>query len=162
MQATAASPQASTEAVARDLFGLTTYLLQQTSPALFSALEAAGVSLSQMKLLYALDVAEEELSVKALSNLLGCSLPGASRGVEGLLQRGMVERREDQEDRRIKRVQISPAGRDVIRHANAIRLEALQQLLTDLSAAQRRDLAAALVPILARDEVAACRPKGTS
>jgi DNA-binding MarR family transcriptional regulator len=161
MHATAARAQASAERLAADLFGLTAYLLQRTSPALFPLLEEAGVSLSQMKLLYALDVAEEELSVKALSTLMGCSLPGASRGVDGLLQRGLVERREDEQDRRMKRVQISPAGRDVVRHANAIRLELLEQLLSDLSVSERRDLAAALAPILARDDVAACRPKGT-
>jgi DNA-binding MarR family transcriptional regulator len=162
MQATAAHPQASPTELAQDVFGLTAYLLQRTSPAMFAALEETGVSMSQLKLLYALHISEEELSVKALSNHLGCSLPGASRGVEGLLQRGLVERREDEEDRRIKRVRISPAGRDVIARTNAIRLEALQQLLSELSATERRDLAAALSPILARDEVAACRPKGTA
>jgi DNA-binding MarR family transcriptional regulator len=160
MQATAAKAHASVREVAQDLFGLTAYLLQRTSPAMFAALEETGVSMSQFKLLYALHVAEEELSVKALSNHLGCSLPGASRGVEALLQRGLVERREDEEDRRMKRVRISPAGRDVIARTNAIRLDALQQLLSELSDTERSDLATALSPILARDEVAACRPRG--
>jgi DNA-binding MarR family transcriptional regulator len=161
MQATAAETQTSTRAVAQSLFGLTGFLLQRTSPAMFAALEDTGLSMPQLKLLYALEAAEEELSVKALSNRLGCSLPGASRGVEALLQRGFVERREDDEDRRMKRVRISPAGRDVIARTSAIRLDALQQLLSELSDTERRDLARALSPIVARDEVAAWLPKGT-
>ena len=39
------------------------------------------------------------------------SLPNASRTVDGLLQRGLVERREDEHDRRVKRVGAQREGR---------------------------------------------------
>ena len=48
------------------------------------------------------------VSVKELAEELGLSLPGASRAVDALLQRGLVERREDEHDRRMKRAARSP------------------------------------------------------
>ena len=70
-----------------------------------------------------------------------------SRNVEGLLRRGYVERREDERDRRMKRLRITAAGRGVVRAVNTARLQGLETWAATLTDAQREQLAAALVPI---------------
>jgi DNA-binding MarR family transcriptional regulator len=85
------------------------------------------------------------------------SLPAASRTVDDLVRRGFAARDEDAEDRRMKRVSITDAGRAVIRRLNAARLTGLQQFVDDLSEPERDALAGALEQLLARPDVAACR-----
>jgi DNA-binding MarR family transcriptional regulator len=70
----------------------------------------------------------------------------------------MVVRREDDEDRRHKRVAITAAGADVIGRLNQARFAGIEQFVESLSTQEQEDLARALAPLLARDEIAACRP----
>ena len=90
------------------------------------------------------------------------SLPAASRTVDDLLRRGFVERHEDIDDRRMKRVSLTDNGRSVIRRLNAARLSGLEQFTQTLTEAERRKLSAALSKLLERDDVLACRPEGLS
>jgi len=71
-----------------------------------------------------------------------------------------VERHEDVQDRRMKRVRATEAGRAVIRRLNSARLSGLEQFADTLTDAERRKLAAALSKLLERPDVAACRPEG--
>ncbi len=88
------------------------------------------------------------------------SLPAASRTVDDLVRRGFVERHEDAEDRRMKRVSLTDAGRWVIRKLNAARLSGLEQFAQTLTDDERSALAGALAKLLERPDVAACRPEG--
>jgi DNA-binding MarR family transcriptional regulator len=161
MQATAARAQAPTEAeLARDLFSFLGYLLRSTTPDMFRALGELDLTLTQVKLLHALDDPECELSLKDLAERLSLSLPTASRAIDGLHQRGYVARREDEHDRRMKRVRITAAGTGALRRLNQVRLAQLEEFAATMSAAERRRLAAALAPLVARPEIAAVRPAG--
>jgi len=53
-------------------------------------------------------------SVRLISQQLGVGEPTASHLVDKLVQAGLVERADDPEDRRRARVQLSPAGKDLI------------------------------------------------
>jgi DNA-binding MarR family transcriptional regulator len=64
--------------------------------------------------------------------------------VDGLLRRGWLERREDPEDRRMKRVGITPAGREVIDRIETARLAGLEDYAASLSPEQRSRLSSAL------------------
>jgi DNA-binding MarR family transcriptional regulator len=97
-----------------------------------------------MKALHALSDCEREVSVKDLADRLGLSLPGTSRTVDTLLRRGWLERREDEEDRRMKRVGITDAGRAVVERIDSARLAGLEQYTAALSPEQRATLASAL------------------
>jgi DNA-binding MarR family transcriptional regulator len=79
--------------------------------------------------------------------------------VDDLVRRGFVERHEDAEDRRMKRVSVTEAGRAVIRRLNAARLTGLQEFTRSLTDPERHDLATALSNLLRRPEIAACRPE---
>lgn len=114
--------------------------MQGNSHRLVRVLEDLDVSLTQVKLLDALAGSKADPSLKGLSEFVGCSMPNASRSVEGLQRRGWVERREDAEDRRVKRLRITPEGRDVINSVNTARLEGIEAFAAGLSPSQRTAL----------------------
>jgi DNA-binding MarR family transcriptional regulator len=111
--------------------------------ALFDELE---LSITHMKALHALAEADE-ISVKELGKGLGLSLPAASRTTDALVRRGFLDRREDELDRRIRRVRITDAGREIVRRLDEARLVGLEQFALSLSPEQRHRLAAALADL---------------
>ena len=111
---------------------------------LYELLDELDISITQMKALHTLDSCADEVSVKDISQRLGLSLPGASRTVDGMLKRGWLERREDDQDRRIKRVRISDDGRDVVRRIDSARLHGFEAFTQTLSPEQRTQLYDAL------------------
>jgi DNA-binding MarR family transcriptional regulator len=137
---------------------LLTFLLKGSGEAFYALVEELDLSITQLKTLHLLELREGELSVKDLAALLGLSLPATSRNVEGLLQRGYLERREDEHDRRIKRVQMTGPGRELASRLHSERLAGLEGIVATLSDRQRRQLATALASLLERDDIAACRP----
>jgi DNA-binding MarR family transcriptional regulator len=160
MQGTASPPAPTTAPdLARDVFAVVGYLLKASSQDVFSAVGELDLSLTQIKLLHLLD-AEECVGLKELGDRIALSLPAASRAIDDLHQRGLVERRENEADRRMKSVQITPAGSEVVRRLNEARLSFLEQFAASLTETQRRRLSSALAPVVARSEVAACRPQG--
>ena len=148
MQATAAPQKTATpKRVAAAILDLWQHLMHGSGGRLFQVIEELDLSLTQMKVLGALGIAEEEPSMKGVSEGVGCSLPNASRAVETLQQRGWVERREDAEDRRVKRLRITPAGRDALQQINTARLEGIEEYAASISPEQRTALLAALTAL---------------
>ena len=144
MQATTA---VTPKLVAEQLLGLWVHLTRDTGGELFRLLEGLQLGLTQLKTLDHLGACESEPTVKELAERLGLSLPGTSRNVDGLLRRGYVERREDEHDRRMKRLRITDAGRDVVTRVNVARLQGLEAWAATLTDPQREQLSAALAPI---------------
>src|SRR5256885_5818666 len=101
--------------VAEHLLELWIALTRDSGNELFRLLERLELGLTQLKTLDQLAACEDyEPTVKELAERLGLSLPGTSRNVDGLLRRGYVERREDEHDRRMKRLRVTRAGRQVL------------------------------------------------
>ena len=159
MQTTAARSQV-VSPLAGDLSGFVRYLLSRCGGDYLQAIEDRGLSLSQIKALHVLAEAAEDVSLKGLGDKLGLSMPAISRAVDGLVQRRLVTRTEDRLDRRIKRVRVTAAGRDVVDELVQLRLAEIEEFLTTLSTRERDRLRAALAPIMAREDVAAMRPRG--
>ena len=120
-------------------------ILQGSTRDLYRLLAELELSLTQLKLLHVLVESPTEISVKELGEELGMSLPNASRTVDALLQRGLVERREDEHDRRVKRVGATDKARDVIDRVDTARLQGLEAWAAELSPVQRRTLLDALL-----------------
>jgi DNA-binding MarR family transcriptional regulator len=152
-----ASAGAENKALAADLYALIGYLHKNCNADLFEAVGALELSLTQLKLLHQLDESPSELTLKQGAELVRVSLPAASRMVDDLVRRGFVERHEDVEDRRMKRITITRAGKSVIGRLNAARLSALEQFVEGLNASERRVLEHAVTKLVARPEVAAAR-----
>jgi DNA-binding MarR family transcriptional regulator len=112
----------------------------------YAIFEELDLSLTQVKAMCALSL--EEMTVKELAERLGLSLPGASRAVDGLVERGMLHRREDDVDRRMKRLRCTDAGRGALDRLDEARFAGLEKFTATLPPAQRRRLSGALRPIL--------------
>ncbi len=146
--------------LAPDLYALIVFLHKTCNADLFAAMGVLELTVTQIKLLHQLEEATHELTLKEAAERLPLSLAAASRTVDDLVRRGMVQRHEDAEDRRMKRVSLTDAGRSAIRRLNAARLNGLEQFATTLTEDERQALAGALVPLLRRPDIAVCRPEG--
>jgi DNA-binding MarR family transcriptional regulator len=167
VQATASGAQvtppvahgAGEKALAADLYALISHLHKHCNADLLEAVGALELSLSQIKLLHHLDDHPAAITLKQGAEAVHVSLPGASRLVEDLVHRGFIERHEDVEDRRMKRIQLTDTGREAIARLNAARLHGLEHFVAGLSAAERQALAQVLTKLLAHEELAASRPQ---
>ena len=130
--------------LARDLGLLVKHLLVSTNRDFFSAMERAGLSLTQMKCLQILSEAPEPLAVGSLSEELGLSVPAVSRAVEGLVQRGEVKRAEDPRDRRSKLLTVSTKGAGPSSAWARSGFAGVKHFVAGLSEEERRALGAGL------------------
>ena len=146
--------------LASDLYAVVVHLHKNCNADLFEAVGALELTLTQIKLLHHLEDTATELTLKEAAEHVLISLPAMSRTVDDLVRRGFVARQEDLEDRRMKRVSLTEAGRSVIRRLNAARLNGLREFTQTLSDSERMKLAAALSALLERADVAACHPEG--
>jgi MarR family transcriptional regulator for hemolysin len=150
VQAFAAAKQEIPEALTRDLTALMKHLLITTSRDFFAELEKAGISLTQIKSLTMLAESDEPMSVKALSDLMGLSLPGISRAIDALVQRGEIKRVEDAEDRRRKLLSITPRGRRTYERLLATRIEGVRRFVDELDPEEQEALARGLGALAGR------------
>jgi DNA-binding MarR family transcriptional regulator len=128
---------------------LTVYINRSTSPEMFRILGELELSFTQMKALFVLSE-KGELTVKGIAEHLAMSDAAMSRSIDGLVQRGYVERRECATDRRSRHIALLPAGREVIDRLLAARSAALTAFAEELGDDERTALHAALLPIAER------------
>lgn len=103
-----------------------------------NALRSQGMTLTQLDALAELDQAPEgQRSLKELEQILHVAQSTAAGIIVRLEQKGFVAGFGDAEDRRIKRVQITPAGAECVRTALHHRAEAEEKLLSSLTEAER-------------------------
>jgi len=148
VQASTAPKQASAnEQLAQDLAALIKYLLTYTGRDFFQAVDDLGLSFTQIKAAQLLAEQDEPLSLGAIGDHLGLSLPAVSRAVDGLVKRGLCTREEDPADRRSKRIVITKRGRRLYERVHDIRLTGIREFVEELDPAVRDGLLEALRPI---------------
>ncbi len=101
-------------------------------------------SLPQMAALLLLDE-EGELPIKRVTKLLGRSVSATSRLLDQLVVRGMISRREDERDRRVKRVAITEQGRALIMTLEQRRADAQIAVMEYLSTEEQAEVTRAMV-----------------
>jgi DNA-binding MarR family transcriptional regulator len=145
------------------MYALVSHLMRVSNFETFGMIAELDLSFTQIKALCALDRESEERSVKALAESRGVSLPAMSRAVDGLYERGFVDRQEDRIDRRMKRVQLTQAGRATTNTLAEGRLVGIRSFLSSLSEQEAAALARALEAILQRrPDIAELRPARTA
>jgi DNA-binding MarR family transcriptional regulator len=144
VHASNASTEATPAVLATELMDFWRVLMKGSTPGLYRLLAELDLSMTQLKLLHVLVECPAEISVKELAETLGMSLPNASRTVDNLLQRGLVERREDEHDRRVKRLRATPSAHELIDRVDTARLQGLEAWAAELSPVQRQTLLDAL------------------
>jgi DNA-binding MarR family transcriptional regulator len=100
-------------------------------------------SLPQMATLLLLDE-EGEITIKQIAEFVGRSVSATSRLLDQLVERGMVSRREDERDRRAKRVAITESGQTLIATLERQRAEAQIVVMEYLSAEERAEVTRAM------------------
>jgi DNA-binding MarR family transcriptional regulator len=151
MKASSADVEVTPAALAGELLDLWRVILKGSTRELYRLLAELELSLTQLKLLHVLVESEVEISVKELAEAMVMSLPNASRTVDALLQRGLVERREDTDDRRMKRVRATAAARELIDRVDTARLHGLEDWAAQLPDDARRALMDALLLLPAKE-----------
>jgi DNA-binding MarR family transcriptional regulator len=156
--------------LARGLAGFLRYVTLSSDGDFLQQVSDLDISLTQLKVLSHLHElpppAEgedpEHLSVKQLGEQLGISLPAASRAIEPLVKRRLVNRQEDSQDRRVKRVRLTARGETAVRRLIATRLAAAEAMLASFTPSEREKLADALEEILSRPEINRYCPRKAS
>ncbi|MEO6885710.1 MAG: MarR family winged helix-turn-helix transcriptional regulator [Jatrophihabitantaceae bacterium] len=107
------------------------------------------LSFSQVRMICVLAIHDSAIAINELAQHLRMSVAATGRAVEQLAGLGLVERREDPHDRRIRRVSLSPTGRTLMeKHFDAWR-GSLRAFVQRLPVEDRERLHQSLVPILA-------------
>ena len=147
--------------LARSLAGFMRYFTHASDSDFLRQVDELDLSLTQLKLLSHLyelpePIEGEEprlLSVKQIAEELGISLPAASRAIDPLVKRRLVARREDELDRRVKRVRLTARGEDAVGRLLATRIAAAEAMLATFTDSERQKLADAMGEILERPEI---------
>jgi DNA-binding MarR family transcriptional regulator len=145
MHATVASAQELAESL-QALWGL---VAKTGSSSFFQEVADADVSLTQLKALHAL-ADGNDLSGKQLAAALQISEAAASRAADGLVRRGFLTRHDCADDRRSRRLALTPEGVVVRDRLMNARLAGLVDFVEGLTPDEQAALAAALSPIVRR------------
>ncbi|MFT4086965.1 MAG: MarR family transcriptional regulator [Gordonia sp. (in: high G+C Gram-positive bacteria)] len=108
------------------------------------ALAESDLTISQIRMLFILVRQPSPISVHELAEHIGLSLAATGRGADRLVTLGLVDRREDPSDRRVKRLSLTADGSRLIEQQCRFRTEDAADLLTDMPHDVRDRLAAAL------------------
>jgi DNA-binding MarR family transcriptional regulator len=133
--------------------------LQEFLTRLFCGVEAdaldgvpiSDLTFTQFKTILILRSQERALSVHDLADVLGLSLAATGRSVDKLVQAGLVHRREDEHDRRVKRVTLTDEGHAVVETHIGGKENHVRAFVRKLPADLRTQLVEALSPILQGD-----------
>jgi DNA-binding MarR family transcriptional regulator len=147
--------------LAHGLSGLMRYFTHASDNDFLRQADELDLTLTQLKVLVLLyDLPEPQLlSVKEVAEELGISLPAASRAIDPVVKRRLVIRREDDLDRRVKRVRLTARGENAVGRLVATRVAAAESLIEGFTAAEREKLADALGDILSRPEISRYLPR---
>lgn len=143
-----AAEQPTTE-LARDMLTVMAHVFRQSGSGYYELIESLELTMTQLRTLHELERAEDR-SLKELAELAGTSLATTSRNVDALLRRGYVERREDEYDRRIRRIRLTPRGRETLARVDATKLAGLEAFAATLTESQRARLRNALACLVER------------
>jgi DNA-binding MarR family transcriptional regulator len=100
-------------------------------------------SMVQVAALYMLDE-QGEPTIKQVAEALGRSISATSRLLDQLVERGLIGRREDKQDRRARRVFLTEQGRTFLRTFEQNRADAQLAIMVYLSPEEQTQVAQAM------------------
>ena len=108
----------------------------------------SGLSMSQLGALFRLH-RSGYCGVSNIGDHLGVTHAAASQMVDRLVQQGLLERAEDLDDRRVKKITLSPKGRKLVEESIEARRRWVEQLTDKLTVEEQESISAALVTLTA-------------
>ena len=101
-----------------------------------------GLSMSQIGALFR--IFRGKSSVSDISDNLGVTSAAASQMLERLVQQGLILRKEDPNDRRVRQIVLTDKGHQILQESIAVRQGWLENLARTLTDSQREQVTAAL------------------
>jgi DNA-binding MarR family transcriptional regulator len=83
---------------------------------------------------------DEPITMGDLSRIMGVPFSTATRTADWLVNNGYVQRLADPEDRRVVRVELTGAGKELYQAMNDLLLESAEQFLHNFSLEERKEL----------------------
>lgn len=80
-------------------------------------------------------------SLSDVADFIGLSLPAMSRLVDGLVDKGLIDRRTCQNDRRHVRLSVTPLGESTVAESRQLAQQQLAEVLGQLTPQEQRDVA---------------------
>lgn len=151
MQRSSEAPAAAiTPAVADLVYALVRAVLLTPEDDRFGVIEENDLTVTQVRATMKLACADPApLAGGQVAERIGASPAAVSRALEGLVRKGLVSRRESEEDRRVRLFSITDRGRELADDLVALRRAQIDRYLDTLDAEQRDRIGVALAPLVA-------------
>ncbi len=130
------------EECARELLDVVPAVMQ-TIRAELRARRSVDISVPQVRALSFIDL-NTAVSLSELAEHIGLTLPSMSKMIDGLVERGLVSRTEDPQDRRRVILCLTEAGRVTVETAQAATRAALSERMAGLEPDQRNAVVRAM------------------
>ena len=140
--------EVSAKQLAEELVQFMNSTMKGSQGEVFELIEELGVTISQFKIMHLVEAAGGQANTSKLARLTGLSPAATSRAADALARQGILTRTEDEHDRRVKWLELTPAGSKALHHIAAARTKALAGVVDELDADQRAALSEALAPLL--------------
>lgn len=106
-------------------------MFTQLITALARSTRTEDLSVNETAALHQIDRLQE-LRIGDLAEILALPLPTASRVATSLVKKGLIERHENPEDRRVRTLTVAPAGHDLLDRTSRERVNAAVALASSL------------------------------
>lgn len=131
------------EALAQNIIIARRTMWRETMLGIIASTSNFDIPAIQIATLFLLGV-EGELTIKQVAEVLGRSMSTASRLLDQLVVRGLVCRKEDERDRRTRRVSLSEQGQAFVLTVERMRVEAQIATMAYLSPEEKAVVAQAM------------------
>lgn len=137
-------------------------IIKDSQAGVAAVMAGFDLTFSQLRMLWILDNSGSDLAVNELAETVSLSLPAAGRAVDGMVRLGLLTRREDDADRRIKRIGLAQPGREALEKIGRARGRSADRFVQALSDEERTALAGALATLGALTRKHFSTPPGSS
>jgi DNA-binding MarR family transcriptional regulator len=137
-------------------------IIKDSQAGVAAVMAGFDLTFSQLRMLWILDHAGSDLAVNELAEQVSLSLPAAGRAVDGMVRIGLLTRREDEVDRRIKRIGLAEPGRETLEKIGRARGQSADRFVEALSKEEQAALAGALATLGALTRKHFAAPTGPS
>ena len=119
-------------------------LIRDSQAEIMAVTAELELTLSQQRIVFELRQAGAPLAVNDVAERISLSLPATGRAIDALYRSGMVSRREDEADRRIKRIALTELGHATMARVAQVRQRAVEHFVAGLTVEQCAELDAAV------------------
>lgn len=112
------------------------------------AMTEQGASLAQTKVLMCIKAQSGHARAVDIAEVMGIAPRTATESLDGLERDGLIQRMPDKEDRRVKRLTLTPAGEAAVAVSEPLRRQLMAKVLAILSPSERQHFHAALQKLM--------------